>query len=55
LSLDGMLYMHVQDHPITGEDFRDFVWGVLQHMSEWPLPNSVLIVDNASIHKVDGI
>ena len=24
-------------------------------MNKWPLPNSVLIVDNASIHKVAGI
>lgn len=24
-------------------------------MNKWPLPNSVLIIDNASIHKVDGI
>ena len=24
-------------------------------MNEFPLPNSVLVIDNASIHKVDGI
>ncbi len=24
-------------------------------MNEWPLPNSILVVDNTSIHKVDGI
>lgn len=24
-------------------------------MNKWPLPNSVLVVDNASIHKVAGI
>jgi transposase len=24
-------------------------------MNEWPLPNSVLVIDNASIHKVPGI
>ena len=24
-------------------------------MNKWPLPNSVLVVDNVSIHKVDGI
>jgi hypothetical protein len=24
-------------------------------MNEWPLPNSVLVIDNVSIHKVDGI
>jgi len=24
-------------------------------MNKWPLPNSVLVVDNTSIHKVAGI
>jgi transposase len=24
-------------------------------MNEWPLPNSILVVDNASIHKVASI
>ena len=24
-------------------------------MNEWPLPNSVLIIDNTAIHKVEGI
>jgi transposase len=24
-------------------------------MNRWPFPNSVLVVDNATIHKVDGI
>ena len=24
-------------------------------MNKWPLPNSVLIINNAAIHKVDGI
>jgi transposase len=33
----------------------DFIQGLLPHMNKWPLPNSVLVVDNASIHKVAGI
>jgi hypothetical protein len=28
---------------------------VLGQMNQWPLPNSVLVMDNASIHKVPGI
>ena len=24
-------------------------------MNKWPLPNSVLVINNASIHRVDGI
>lgn len=31
------------------------VQDLLPRMNEWPLPNSVLVIDNASIHKVAGI
>ena len=34
---------------------RRFVEGLLLQMNEFPLPNSVLVIDNASIHKIDGI
>jgi hypothetical protein len=55
LSLDGVLHLEVLDHSFTGEEFRDFVTGVLDQMQPWPMPNSVLVMDNASIHKVPGI
>ena len=40
---------------VTGTAFCNFVEGLLLHMNKWPLPNSVLIVNNASIHKVNRI
>jgi hypothetical protein len=43
------------DHSFSGEEFHDFVEGVLDRMQPWPMPNSVLVMDNASIHKVPGI
>lgn len=55
LSLDGILHLEVVENAITGDDFRRFVQGLLPRMNRWPLPHSVLIVDNASIHKVEGI
>ena len=55
LSLDGILHLEVVENAVTGADFRRFVEGVLLHMNEFPLPNSVLVIDNASIHKIDGI
>ena len=55
LSLDGILHLEVLDHSFSGKEFQDFVSGVLDRMQPWPLPNSVLIMDNASIHKVPGI
>jgi hypothetical protein len=45
----------VLDHAFTGDEFIDFIQGVLDRMQPWPLPNSVLVVDNASIHRVPGI
>ena len=55
LSLDGILHLDVIENGVTGAAFRRFVEGLLPRMNKWPLPNSVLVVDNASIHKVDGI
>ena len=55
LSLDGILHLEVVENAVTGADFRRFVEGLLLQMNEFPLPNSVLVIDNASIHKVNGI
>ena len=55
LSLDGILHLEVLDHSFTGEEFANFVRGLLGQMNPWPLPNSVLVMDNASIHKAPGI
>ena len=55
LSLAGILHLEVLDHSFSGKEFQDFVSGVLDRMQPWPLPNLVLIMDNASIHKVPGI
>ena len=55
LSLDGILHLEVLDHAFTGKEFKDFVTGVLNWMQPWPLSNSVLVIDNAAIHKVPGI
>ena len=43
------------DHPINGTNFLSFVEGLLEWMQPWPLPNSVLVMDNAAIHWVDGV
>jgi hypothetical protein len=55
LSIDGILHLQVLDNAVNGADFRRFVQDLLPCMNEWPLPNSVLVIDNASIHKVAGI
>ena len=55
MSLDGILHLEVLDRPFIGDEFGDFVKGLLDKMNQWPLSNSVLVMDNASIHKVPGI
>ena len=55
LSLDSILHLEVVENAVTGADFCRFVEGLLLQMNEFPLPNSVLVIDNASIHKIDGI
>ena len=55
ISLDGILHLEVVENAITGDDFHHFVEGLLPRMNAWPLPLSVLVVDNATIHKVAGI
>jgi transposase len=55
LSLDGILHLEVVENAVTGDIFRQFIEGLLPCMNKWPLPHSVLVVDNAAIHKVAGI
>jgi hypothetical protein len=51
LSLDGILHLAVEDRPYTAELFNSFVDGLLDNMNQFPGPNSVIVMDNASIHK----
>lgn len=55
LALDRILHLEVVENTVTGNNFRRFVQGLLLRMNKWPLPNSVLVIDNALIHRVDGI
>jgi hypothetical protein len=51
LSLSSVLYLTVLPTSVKGNDFNAFIDGLLNHMNPFPLPNSVVIIDNASIHK----
>ncbi|KAF8264352.1 hypothetical protein EI94DRAFT_1501535, partial [Lactarius quietus] len=55
LSLDGILHLELVENAVMGADFCHFVEGLLPCMNEFPLPNSILIIDNASIHKISRI
>jgi len=51
LSLDGILHIEVLDRGFTSRLFNEFVDGLLDNMNPFPAHNSVLVMDNASIHK----
>ncbi|KAF8480179.1 hypothetical protein DFH94DRAFT_600440, partial [Russula ochroleuca] len=51
LSLDGILHLDVQDRSYTSQIFNSFVDALLDNMNPFYGRNSVLIMDNTSIHK----
>ena len=55
LSLDSILHLEMVENAVMGADFCQFLEGLLLQMNEFPLPNSVLVINNMSIHKVNGI
>ena len=51
MSLDGILHLAIQDCPYTAVQFNSFIEALLDNMNQFPQPNSVIVLDNASIHK----
>ena len=51
MSLDGILHLAIQDCPYTAVQFNSFIEVLLDNMNPFPEHNSVIVMDNASIHK----
>ena len=51
LLLNGILHIDVLDRSYTSQLFNKFVDCLLDNMNPFPAWNSVLVMDNASIHK----
>lgn len=51
LSLDGMIHTKIVEGSFTAVLFQEFIEGLLSHMQPFPHSNSVIIMDNARIHK----
>lgn len=51
MSLDGILHLAIQDSPYTALQFNSFIEALLENMNQFPQSNSVIVMDNASIHK----
>jgi hypothetical protein len=50
LSPDGILHLDVQNTLYKATTFYDFIDGLLDNMNPFPQRNSVVVMDNASIH-----
>jgi hypothetical protein len=51
LSLNGILHLDILDGSYTSATFNAFVDGLLDSMNLFLQRNSVLVMDNANIHK----
>ncbi|KIJ57967.1 hypothetical protein HYDPIDRAFT_50843, partial [Hydnomerulius pinastri MD-312] len=55
LSRDGILAVDVFEESLTIPKFNCFISHVLDRMNPFPLNNSVLVMDNASIHHSEDL
>lgn len=55
ISIRGILWCHIIEGPFNTVQFRVFIDSLLDHMQPFPAPNSVIVMDNASIHKDPSI
>jgi len=55
ISLDGVLHLDILTRSWTAEEFREYISALLDRMNPYPQKNSVLIMDNASVHHFDGL
>ncbi|KAF8219841.1 hypothetical protein L208DRAFT_1337414, partial [Tricholoma matsutake] len=51
LSVNGVIYSKIVKGSFTARRFYNFIDGLLDHMQPFPLPNLVIVMDNACIHK----
>jgi hypothetical protein len=55
LSLNSILHLDIQNFSFTAAIFYDFVNGLLDNINPFPLCNSIVVMDNASIHHGMGV
>lgn len=55
LSLDGILHVKIVEGSFTAVRFYEFIEGLLDRMQPFPGKNSVIVMDNARIHKDPAI
>ncbi|KZV60879.1 hypothetical protein PENSPDRAFT_593558, partial [Peniophora sp. CONT] len=51
MSMNGIIHVSIVEGSFTAARFREFISGLLDKMQPYPNPNSVILMDNARIHK----
>lgn len=52
---DGVVFSRVFQGSTDAVVFEDFIRQLLHHCGRWPEPRSVLVMDNASFHRTEGV
>lgn len=55
ITTDGIIYSHIKVGSYNGDQFMDWLEGLLQVMNPYPAPKSILVMDNCRIHHVEGV
>ena len=55
LSLDGVIHVRIAEGSFDGPAFVSFLRTLVLGMNPWPGKNSVLVLDNCSIHHVEEV
>jgi transposase len=55
LCLDGVIDIRIIEGSFSGNVFNEFIMGLLEEMDPYPARNSVIVMDNAAIHKTNNI
>jgi transposase len=55
ITTTGIIYSHIKVGGYNGDEFLEWLDGLLMVMNPYPAPHSVLVLDNCRIHHVDGV
>ncbi|KAF8078347.1 hypothetical protein FPV67DRAFT_1389884, partial [Lyophyllum atratum] len=55
ITMNGIIYSHVKIGGYNGDQFLEWLEGLLRVMNPYPAPQSVLVLDNCRIHHVPGV
>lgn len=53
--MDGIIYSHIKEGSYNGDQFLEWLDGLLDVMNPYPAIHSVLVLDNCRIHHVEGV